>query len=1169
MANVLLITRGTRGDIIGCVAIARALRNRGHKVVLLTNSFYSDLAKEAGLEFVALDTKEQFNQLIEDGHLLNNPTGISTFFERNILSSVISDYEIVKSKFIPSQTIIVTRHLSALGAVLASEKLNIPLVQLFLHAASVVTIPILAEICESSLASNINSLRKQVGLTAVSDWETWLKYSHNNIMSWPEWFATPEESWPVKVNPIGFLIDEFAEGGTIPEEVERILSNDKDKPILINAGTGKFLSDKFYSSSIAACQKLGYRAIVVTPYDEFVPNSLPERVYHFKYLPFAKLMYRVKAVIHHGGTAILARAIDAGIPQLALAFGAERPDTATRLEKLGGAKYLSAPHWQTDEIAQALQYLLSSDSVTSRCQELRKLQNAHSNTNVCEIIEKTLATHQANQTNQTNSVIENRIEQVNQLSADKQALLALLLSKKASNVSTENISNLAKTSRDSLAIQQNPQLTENIVVAATFTAQPIAATLDFWMKKLDISAKVEFVPYNQIFQQLIDKNSLISNNILLVRIEDLYQASQEYSNDWSNPAVTIGIEGNLCSLLEILTLTVQKSALPYLFVLCPSSPSNLKSLQTQPFLAKMQSLILEKLQNINGVYLVTPQEINNYYPVIDYYDQQSDKVGHIPYSPLFFTALGTMLSRRIYKIKSKPRKVIVLDCDQTLWQGVCGEDGTLGVKINNPYKALQRFVLSQYHQGMLICLCSKNNEEDVLEVFNKHPEMVLKLEHIVAWRINWQHKSENIYSLAQELKLGLDSFIFIDDSSLECAQIKSLYPEVLTLLLDINKISIFFNHIWDFDHLKLTSEDKRRSTFYKEHLARELLSQQTTSLKEFLAQLNLHVAIDPMKPEQVSRVAQLTQRTNQFNLTAIIRNDTEIEKLSKQRDFQILVVEAKDRFGDYGLVGVIIVELGKEVLQVDSFLLSCRALGRGVEYIMAAKLGEVATLNQLSYVDIVYRETSKNKPAKEFLFTAIAQYKQELRENILFRVPTDFIYNLAYNPIETLNKTEEKVTFNNEKVLTNSHLLLDIANNFSTPEEILATIQAQKITRPNISTEFLAPQSEVEKRVAQIWLEALRLKEIGINDNFFDLGGHSFLAAQIASHLSKEFNFEVPILAFFEKPTIATLAKLISQQGNNLTQKPQTKDSYLDESIAMANRRKNKLKQKTPSNTNR
>ena len=1165
MANILLITRGTRGDIIGCVAIARALQNRGHKVVLLTNSFYAELAKEAGLEFIALDTKEQFNQLIEDGHLLNNPTGISTFFERNILNSVISDYEIVKSKFIPNQTIIVTRHLSALGAVLASEKLNIPLVQLFLHAASVVTIPILAEICASSLASNINSLRKQVGLTTISDWETWLKYSHNNIMSWPEWFATPEKSWPVKVNPIGFLTDEFTEGGTIPEEVERILSEDKDKPILINAGTGKFLSDKFYSSSIAACQKLGYRAIVVTPYDEFVPKNLPKGVYHFKYLPFAKLMYRVKAVIHHGGTAILARAIDAGIPQLALAFGAERPDTATRLEKLGGAKYLSAPHWHADEIAQALQYLLSSDSVANRCQELKKLQKAHSNTDVCETIEKTLATHQANQ---ANSVIENRIEQVNQLSADKQALLALLLSKKQSNATTENISNLAKTSKDSLAIQQNPQLIENIVVAATFTAQPIAVALDFWMKKLDISAKVEFVPYNQIFQQLIDKNSLISNNkngfnILLVRIEDFYQANQEYSNDWSNPAVNTGIENNLRSLLEILTLTVQKSALPYLFVLCPSSPSNLNSLLIHPFLAKMQDLILEKLQNINGIYLTTPQEINSYYPVIDYYDQQSDKAAHIPYSPLFFTALGTILARRIYKIKSKPRKVIVLDCDQTLWQGVCGEDGVLGVKIDSPYKALQHFVLSQYHQGMLICLCSKNNEEDVLEVFNKHPEMVLKLEHIVAWRINWQHKSENIYSLTQELKLGLDSFIFIDDSSLECAQIESLHPEVLTLLLDTNKIPRFLNHIWDFDHLKLTREDKRRSILYKENLARELLSQQTTSLKEFLAQLNLQVTIDPMKPEQVNRVAQLTQRTNQFNLTAIIRNDSEVEKLSQQTGFQILVVEAKDRFGDYGLVGVIIVELGKEALQVDTFLLSCRALGRGVEYIMAAKLGEIATLNQLSYVDIVYHETSKNKPAKEFLFTAIAQYKQEVRENILFKVPANFIYNLAYNPTETLNKTKEKLTFNNnEKVLANSHLLLDIANNFSTPEEILAAIQAQKAIRPNISTEFLAPQSEVEKRVAQIWLEALGLKEIGLNDNFFDLGGHSFLAAQIASRLSKEFNFEVPILAFFEKPTIATLAKLISQQSNNLNQKPQAKDSYLDESIAMANRRKNKLKQR-------
>lgn len=1170
MANILVITRGTRGDIVIFIALAKALHNQGHSVTFLTHSFYSQLAKDSNLDFIALDTEEKFNQFIEDGYLLNSPSGITTFFEKHILNSVLSDYEIIKSKFIPNQTLIVARYMSEIGAIFASEKLNIPIVCLFPHVGSVMTMPILAEICANNLADHINNLRKQIQLPEVLDWTTWVKYSHSNILSWPEWLAIPDKTWPIEITPVGFLLDDSAEGGEIPEKLENILSN--EKPILISAGTGKFLGENFYSSSVEACKKLGQPAILVTPYDEFVPSNLASNIYHFKYLPFAKLMTRVKAVIHHGGTSTSARAILAGIPQLILAVGAERPDTAIRLEKLGVAKFLSPPYWQEEKMAQALENLLSSQNVADRCRELsNKLQKANSLANACKIIEITLLKHQNNSVN----LIANRNRQISQLSTDKKALLALLLSKKQANAVDKNASNVLVNTNENKPINTTETLIlENIIILSSFTSQPIKMVLDFWINKLNLSAKVEFAPYNQILQEFMDKNSLtLSNkkgvNILLFRIEDLYQSSQGYSlNALTNSLVVNTIENNLQNLLEALVITVKESIIPYIVLLCPSSPNNINNPLIMSFLNRMQALVLEQLKDISNLYLITPQEINNYYPVKDYYDEQANKTGHIPYTPSFFTALATILARRIYRIKNKARKVIVLDCDNTLWQGVCGEDGSLGVTIDTPRKELQRFILSQYSQGMLICLCSKNNEEDVLEVFNNNPEMLLKLEHITAYRINWKHKSENLSSLAEELKLGLDSFIFIDDDALECAQVESIYPQILTLLIPkaINKISNFLNHIWDFDHLNLTDEDKRRSIFYKESQAREIFSKQSKNLQDFLEKLDLQINIDIIKPEQINRAAQLTQRTNQFNFTAIIKNENEIKQISQKEYFQILAIEAKDRFGDYGLVGLIIFELGKEALKLETFLLSCRALGRGIEYKMVAKLGEIAILNKLSFVDIFYKDTGRNKPAKNFIFNHFYHYRNNLHTQMCFRVPTDFISSLTYNTIEKNTETLEtqselpKVE-KLENLSVKSSLLLEIASNLSTVEEISLLIQTQKNLRPNIATKFLEPQSEIEKKVAQIWSEFLGLKEIGLNDNFFDLGGHSFLATQIASKLSKEFNFEVPILAFFEKPTIATLAALISNQNNN-SKKSSKEENYLDQTIALAKRRKDRLRHK-------
>lgn len=175
------------------------------------------------------------------------------------------------------------------------------------------------------------------------------------------------------------------------------------------------------------------------------------------------------------------------------------------------------------------------------------------------------------------------------------------------------------------------------------------------------------------------------------------------------------------------------------------------------FLARLEERLAAELAPVRNVYVVTTAQLADAYPVAEYYDLHADKLGHIPFTTAFFTALGTMIARKIYALQAVPYKVIALDCDQTLWQGICGEDGVAGIVIDPARALLQQFIVEQRELGKLICLCSKNNQADVAEVFAQRPEMPLRWEHLTAWRINWRPKSENLKALADELHLGLDS----------------------------------------------------------------------------------------------------------------------------------------------------------------------------------------------------------------------------------------------------------------------------------------------------------------------------------------------------------------------------------------------------------------------------
>jgi FkbH-like protein len=476
-----------------------------------------------------------------------------------------------------------------------------------------------------------------------------------------------------------------------------------------------------------------------------------------------------------------------------------------------------------------------------------------------------------------------------------------------------------------------------------------------------------------VFQQLLDPTSVVSANfnglnVVLIRLEDWWRGAPNFGSA-GHEDTQKRVEDNADELIEALQFAAGNSKVPYLLCFCPASKQVLTSEATAAFFQSLEERIAHRLKDTGGIFVVTSADCAALYPVADYDDQRSNEVSHVPYTREFFHSLGTLIARRFYRIHTPPHKVIVLDCDNTLWQGVAGEDGALGVSVGPGHRALQEFVIAQRDAGMLVCLCSKNNEQDVWEVFANNSGMILQREHIVASRIDWLPKSENIRSLAAELQLGIDSFIFLDDSALECAEVESRCPEALALLLpdDSSDFQKFLSHVWAFDHLQITDADRQRSDLYSQEAGRKQLRAKSPRLEDFLAGLELQIEFLPMTKAELPRVAQLTQRTNQFNFTGVRRSESDVAHLCSAAGAECLVVRLRDRFGDYGLVGAIIFSRRADFLDVDNAVLSCRALGRRVEHRMLSRLGLMAQGEGLSKVRINFFSTPKNQPAREFL----------------------------------------------------------------------------------------------------------------------------------------------------------------------------------------------------------
>ncbi|MBV7338359.1 HAD-IIIC family phosphatase [Chloroflexi bacterium TSY] len=719
----------------------------------------------------------------------------------------------------------------------------------------------------------------------------------------------------------------------------------------------------------------------------------------------------------------------------------------------------------------------------------------------------------------------------------------------------------------------------NIVISATFTAEPLEHSLIFLGHSINHPVQVQFAPYNQVFQQLLSSESEILQNqeginIFLLRLEDWGQGAESAN----------AIEKSVMDFVYMLESLQERSTIPRLICICEPSERVVADYVLHSLCMRMEKYIIDHLAPLSNTYVVESNEIREAYHLEQIHDIYADQAGQIPYTQQYFIALGAVIARKLDAIRRAPHKVIILDCDNTLWKGVCGEDGALGIEVGASFQALQEFMVAQYHSGMLLCLCSKNIESDVLEVFEQRPEMPLKIDHLVAWKINWSPKSQNIKELAQELQLGADSFIFIDDNPLECAEVRANCPEVLTLQLPADEANIpdFLKHLWIFDRISVATDvDAKRTLLYRQNVQRERLRNKVPSLQEFLEKLDLNIQISPIQPEHFSRVAQLTQRTNQFNLTTRRRTESELRAFCQDTNTGCLIANVSDRFGDYGLVGAVLYAQSSQAITVDTFLLSCRALGRGVEERLMSILGEIATSKGINFLEVLYYPTKKNKPALDFLTRIASQFKQDQLEDHLFHIPADYASQLTQRqgnalPAEHSADTESTMhpTTENDSSSSSSSMVTEItAQSLSKSEQYqrIATdlckisfvqkiLTATRHSRPVLAQPYVPPQTATEKAITEIWQDVLHIEQVGLNDNFTELGGGSLHLVQIYSQLKNSIAPDLAIVALFDLPTISALAQYLAHQNRQETVKMKVQSRATRQKQALERQKRRRIK---------
>lgn len=363
----------------------------------------------------------------------------------------------------------------------------------------------------------------------------------------------------------------------------------------------------------------------------------------------------------------------------------------------------------------------------------------------------------------------------------------------------------------------------------------------------------------------------------------------------------------------------------------------------------------------------------------------------------------------ILSANGKSRKALIFDCDNTLWKGIIGEDGINGIEMSGKtrsgiiFEEIQHLALELNKKGVILGICSKNNPEDVLSVLETHSDMKLKENNFTITAINWNDKASNLKDIAKKLNIGLDSLIFIDDSDFEINFIREKLPQIKVIQVPNNLHNypkIFRETFGDLFNISSSSEDFKKVDEYHQQFKRDDERTKFENIEDYLKSLDLKVHIFVDQKDLIPRVAQLSQKTNQFNLTTRRYTETDIQNYYDNPHARVFSFHVLDRFGDYGVTGVCIIlfNFEKNLAIIDTFLMSCRIIGRNIEYKFFNFLFDYLSKLNIQSVDATYIRTEKNQQVANFFdklnFHINSSNNDEKRYNLNLNnyIPTDIKY---------------------------------------------------------------------------------------------------------------------------------------------------------------------------------
>jgi FkbH-like protein len=515
-----------------------------------------------------------------------------------------------------------------------------------------------------------------------------------------------------------------------------------------------------------------------------------------------------------------------------------------------------------------------------------------------------------------------------------------------------------------------------IAVLSNITVHQIKEITEYYLRRDDIKANVTIGDYDNIVQDSVkfaDSNMVIIFWELCNIIDGLQYKTELYNSNQLDALV-----GKIKSEIDLVFKQLENTSLVLFneFTSIAFSSTDTRKTNLKALADRLNRHI--KIITPPNVHLLDIEKVIANIGIHNSFNFRNFYSSKALYTIEFFKFYSDYIKPYVRSANGKSKKAIIFDCDNTLWKGILGEDGFDAIEMSPKTKdgaifhEIQSIALDLHNQGILLGLCSKNNPADVGEVIKSHPDMQLRDEHITINKTNWTDKVTNLSDIATELNIGLESLVFVDDSSFEANLVKEQLPEV-TVLQVPEKLheypQILRRNLDLFFNLSFSSEDKQKAKMYKQQLHRKKAKKQFANIEDYLASLNLKVRVSVDNKNIIPRISQMSQKTNQFNLTTKRYTESDIRNYISDPLSKVFALSVSDKFGDSGITGLAIVIIDQESRQtahIDTFLMSCRIIGRNVEYTFMDFLMKYLKNIEVNDITAKFIKSPKNDQVHDF-----------------------------------------------------------------------------------------------------------------------------------------------------------------------------------------------------------